>query len=98
MPPPTDAKAVEKNAMLTLQAALEDLDVATAFPPPAKGVEIYEDESSPIEIGSAVKKFGTMITGTVVGFKRNCCVVDWETGASEACWKQELVLVTVQED
>ena len=98
VPPPTDAKAVEKNAMLTLQAALEDLDVATAFPPPAKGVEIYEDESSPIEIGSAVKKFGTMITGTVVGFKRNCCVVDWETGASEACWKQELVLVTVQED
>jgi hypothetical protein len=61
-------------------------------------VEVYEDESSQIEIGSTVQRFGSQITGTVVGFKRNCCVVDWDGGHSEACWRQELVLVTKVED
>jgi hypothetical protein len=95
---PTDAKKDEKTASIDLNAALESLDVAATFPAPAKGVEVYEDETNQIEIGSTVKKFGTMITGTVVGFKRNCHVVDWENGVTEPCWPQELVLVTIQED
>jgi hypothetical protein len=95
---PTDAKKDEKKASIDLNAALDNLDVATAFPAPAKAVEVYEDESSQIEIGSTVQRFGSQITGTVVGFKRNCCVVDWDGGHSEACWRQELVLVTKVED
>jgi hypothetical protein len=94
--PPMDAK---KQAAIDLMAALDNLD-PKIFPAEAAApaAELYEDESNPIEIGSTVKKFGTMTTGTVVGFKRNCLVVDWENGASESCWKQELVLVTRQED
>jgi len=95
--PIMDAKANEetKKASIDLNAALQQLDAAAMFPAEKPAVELYEDESNPIEIGSTVKKFGTMTTGTVVGFKRNCCVVDWENGASESCWKQELVLVTL---
>ena len=94
--PPVDAK---KQATIELMAALDNLDPAI-FPAEntAPAAELYEDESNPIEIGSTVKKFGTMTTGIVVGFKRNCLVVDWENGQSEPCWKQELVLVNRQED
>lgn len=92
--PPVEAKAPE----IDLKAALESLDVENTFPPEAPAAQLYEDEQSLIEIGSTVKKFGSLLTGTVVGFSRNCCVVDWESGISEPCWRQELVIVTRQED
>ena len=96
--PPVDAKVEAAKPAIDLKAALDSLDTAALFPAEAPAKEIYEDEANPIEIGSTVKKFGTMTTGTVVGFKRNCCVVDWDGGKTEACWKQELVVMNVQED
>lgn len=98
--PAKDAKAiittVKEAESSKLTAALESLDVEDKVP--EKHEEIYEDLDDPIEIGATVKKFSSVLTGTIVGKKRACYVVDWETGQTETCWPQELVIVSKQSD
>ncbi len=88
-----------QRLLQVLQAALETMEIKDILPAPETGHrEIYENAEEGIEIGSTVQRFGSMLTGTVIGRRSAAYIVDWETGASSDCWAQELVPVIVQED
>lgn len=99
--PENEKKFRHEYEVEKITAAMNEITFEQVDPAVAPHVEVAEDFDGELEIGATVRKFGSTITGTVVGMKQACLVVDWETAQgiqTETCWPQELSLTSTHAD